>query len=71
MKLKDLQGLPKHAESLPTRERELKLRRDDVREALVKSLPTRERELKRDLLTTIRKEGLSLPTRERELKRTW
>ena len=56
--------------SLPTRERELKLR--DLLRGFGggRSLPTRERELKLFALTLGLGELASLPTRERELKHT-
>ena len=57
--------------SLPTRERELKLRHRNGSELRARSLPTRERELKRGLEADEAGCGGSLPTRERELKRGW
>ena len=56
------------AESLPTRERELKLAVVEAVAKRTKSLPTRERELKLPLLGDHRVHLGSLPTRERELK---
>ena len=54
--------------SLPTRERELKLRTRRPGAAVFSSLPTRERELKRVRLRRRGRDCKSLPTRERELK---
>ena len=55
--------------SLPTRERELKHRKNSWKVPFDESLPTRERELKQVLLEMVGPVKLSLPTRERELKR--
>ena len=54
--------------SLPTRERELKRRRDRLDGGARESLPTRERELKHRPPQS-EASSRSLPTRERELKR--
>ena len=54
--------------SLPTRERELKLRFDVDVVLVAQSLPTRERELKLEARLEAPQSVLSLPTRERELK---
>ena len=54
--------------SLPTRERELKLRLHAEKGLTCRSLPTRERELKPGPLPDYTPPPESLPTRERELK---
>ena len=55
--------------SLPTRERELKLKVNKIQSVVGTSLPTRERELKPPAVGDEAVDGVSLPTRERELKR--
>ena len=54
--------------SLPSRERELKLRTGREKAKNIKSLPSRERELKRESAVVDFKSDWSLPSRERELK---
>ena len=55
-------------QSLPSRERELKLLAGQVSVSGGKSLPSRERELKLESTISLRLKVWSLPSRERELK---
>ena len=56
------------SQSLPSRERELKLTCLLPAQCLKKSLPSRERELKQFFAVTLYASLMSLPSRERELK---